>query len=114
MVDMDIISELKEYIGNNPLFYLKFCRCLEYANDILNGNLYSNNVKYFRELEEKEHEHGQGDLHEVALLAKSENITLYDNTILPKFFTKKIIILIRKCKFKFCKMLIIGFNFQII
>ena len=79
MVNMDIISELKEYIGNNPLFYLKFCRCLEYANDILNGNLYSNNVKYFRELEEKEHEHGQGDLHEVALLAKSENITLYDN-----------------------------------
>ena len=64
--DEKILKEqLKNLLGKEPLFYLKFTGCKEWGQDILNGNLFMNTIEYFRELELKTGIQGQGDRNEL-------------------------------------------------
>lgn len=60
-----LINQLTNFCGDKPLIYLKFTSCQKYADDVLEGKLYSNTPKYFRELEFKTGQHGQGDKYEL-------------------------------------------------
>lgn len=62
---LQLIEQLKKHIGDRPLFYLKFCSCEKYANDVCMGNLYANTPKYFRQQEIEKGERGQGDRFEL-------------------------------------------------
>lgn len=75
----ELIKQLKELLGTKPLFYLKFCRKKEYAQDVCNGKLYANTVDFFRKIEIESGEHGQGDKNELILSMVSESISMFDN-----------------------------------
>ena len=60
-----LVNQIKKFCGNKPLVYLKFTTCQKYANDIVNGKLYANTAKYFREQELKTGQRGQGDQFEL-------------------------------------------------
>ncbi len=62
---MATIDEVVNQIGNTPIFYLKFTSQLNYAEDILRGELYANTPEFFRLQEEKSGERGQGDKNEL-------------------------------------------------
>ena len=59
------IDDIDYSIRNTPIFYLKFTSKKSYANDILDGNLYANTAKWFRDKELTSGEHGQGDKNEL-------------------------------------------------
>ncbi|MFC0907035.1 hypothetical protein ACFHWD_20465 [Clostridium sp. MT-14] len=66
------------------LFLVKFTK-QKYVNDILDGKLYMNNLKYFIELENKTHIKGQGDRFEAGNVMNNVTMRLY------KSGTKKLI-----------------------
>ena len=92
---MSITQEEKEYLveqiesltSPRPLFYLKFCSCGKFAQDVCNGDLYGNTPEYFRQREIKTGERGQGDQFELLLSIQTENITAIDNETSKVVFT---------------------------
>ncbi|MDU7578398.1 MAG: hypothetical protein E7K43_19535 [Bacillus subtilis] len=64
--------------------FVKFTK-EEYVNDILDGNLYMNNFKYFIDLEKKKRIKGQGDKFEAAFVTRAVDLRIID----PR--TKKVI-----------------------
>ena len=50
---LQLVEQLEALTGKRPLFYLKFCSCEKFANDVCAGNLYATTPKYFREQETK-------------------------------------------------------------
>lgn len=73
-----IVSEIEKFLGARPFVYLKFCSQDQYAQDVLNGNLFSNTAEWFRKKEIETCERGQGDKFELAMPFLSEKISLYD------------------------------------
>lgn len=71
--EKEIKQELKRFIGDAPLLYLKHVMNEKRAKDLYNGKLYMNTVKFFRELEEKTGKRGQGDRHELLQSLKLTN-----------------------------------------
>ncbi|NLJ59145.1 MAG: hypothetical protein GX339_09920 [Tissierellia bacterium] len=63
--EKEIKQELKRFTGDAPLLYLKHVKNGKWAQDLYNGMLFMNIVKFFRELEEKTGKRGQGDRHEL-------------------------------------------------
>lgn len=62
---MNMIKErLKKEYGSVPVFFIKFTKVKEYAQDIIDGNLYFSPIQNFRNIE-KSGEKGQGDEYEV-------------------------------------------------
>ena len=55
-----LVAELKKLSGPKPMFYLKFCGEERFAQDVCDGNLYSNTPEYFRKQELKSGERAQG------------------------------------------------------
>ena len=47
---LQLIEQLKKHIGDRPLFYLKFCSCKEYANDICRGAYSGKSERQFRDI----------------------------------------------------------------
>lgn len=74
-----LIDQLEVLIGTRPMFYLKFCACDTYTQDVINGNLFSNTASYFREQEIRSGERGQGDAFETINIIQLQNITVHDN-----------------------------------
>ena len=73
-----LIEQIEKLCGKRPLFYLKFCSCEKYANDVCDGLLYANTPAYFREQEFKSGERGQGDCFELISCIETERITMCD------------------------------------
>ena len=73
-----IVSQLDELSGGRPLFYLKFCSEPNYAEDVLNGKLFANTPKYFRELERRTRKRGQGDEGELTLTVDANELNAFD------------------------------------
>lgn len=73
-------DELKElmldFFQDNPIIFLKFTNNEEWANDILDGRLYMNTLKYFRDLENDMGIKGQGDKNEGVLTLRPESLKL--------------------------------------
>lgn len=74
-----LVEQIENLTSPRPLFYLKFCSCEKFAEDVCNGNLYGNTAKYFRQREIDTGERGQGDQFELLLSIETENITAMDN-----------------------------------
>lgn len=63
--EVEIKQELKRFVGEAPILYLKHVRKEKWAKDLHDGKLFVNPVKFFRELEEKSGKKGQGDRNEL-------------------------------------------------
>ncbi len=77
--EKEIKQELKRFTGDAPLLYLKHAKEKEWAEDLYNGKLFMNTVKFFRELEEKTGKRGQGDRHELLQRLKLTNGRIINN-----------------------------------
>lgn len=75
----NLLSQLESFLGTKPICYLKFCSKEEYANSVLEGDLFSNTPRYFREKEKETGDRGQGDADELILALQTENILVVDN-----------------------------------
>lgn len=75
----EIKQELKCFIGEDPILYLKHVREEEWAKDIYSGKLFMNTVKFFRELEENSGIRGQGDRHELIQRLEITNGKIINN-----------------------------------
>lgn len=73
-----LIDEINKQTDNRPLFYLKFCKEIKFAQDVCDGNLFGNTAEHFRKLEEKSRKRGQGDKFETILNFQTDNITVMD------------------------------------
>ncbi|MDB8805000.1 hypothetical protein [Romboutsia sp. 1001216sp1] len=83
---MDVKKKLKEYYGDMALFYIKFTRKKQWAEDILDGKLFMNKIDYYRNLELNSGIKGQGDIDELKAtleLAKVELINEEENITIP-------------------------------
>lgn len=70
---------MKEIEGNiMPYIFIKFCDKIEYAKDICNGDLYSNTIDYFREVELNTGNSSQGDKNELTLNPIPSSIKILD------------------------------------
>lgn len=74
-----LVEQIENLTSPRPLFYLKFCSCEKFAEDVCNGDLYGNTAEYFRQREIDTGERGQGDQFELLLSIQTENITATDN-----------------------------------
>lgn len=74
-----LIEQIENLTSISPLFYLKFCSCESFAQDICNGDLYANTAEFFRQKEIETGERGQGDRFELQLSIQAENITAFDS-----------------------------------
>lgn len=73
-----LVNEINNQTNGRPLFYLKFCRNEQFAQNICDGNLYGNTAEYFRQQEIKSGERGQGDRFETILSIQTNNIIAVD------------------------------------
>lgn len=74
-----LVEQIENLTSPRPLFYLKFCSCEKFAQDVCNGDLYGNSAGYFRQREIETGERGQGDQFELLLSIQTKNITAIDN-----------------------------------
>lgn len=74
-----LIEQLDSLFHHNPLFYLKFTKESDYADDLVNGVFYSNTPEYFRLLETETGERGQGDKNELMSVIQAFNIQFIGN-----------------------------------
>lgn len=79
MKEENMKDELTDFFGEQPLFFIKFLDKKEYAEDISNGKLFMNKIGYYRELEEKTQNKGQGDIGEL-----KNRIQGFDGTLTSK------------------------------
>ncbi len=56
-----VVGQIEKFIGNEPVFYLKFVKEEKFAHDLMQGKLYAHSPEYFRKLEINSGNHGQGD-----------------------------------------------------
>lgn len=75
-IKKNLIEQLKMHMGTRPPFYLKFCSCKKYAEDICNGNLYANTPIFFRQQEIKSKKRGQGDSFELISYIEAQKICI--------------------------------------
>lgn len=73
-----LIKQIENDVGTRPIFYLKFCSCLQFARDALNGDFYGNTALFFRKKEIESGERGQGDQFELINIIKLHNLTMFD------------------------------------
>jgi len=73
-----LISEIEKHTGKRPFAFLKFCSQEQYAQDVIDGNLFSHPAEWFRKKEIESGERGQGDKFELAMPFRSEKISLYN------------------------------------
>ena len=73
-----LVSQIEGLSSSRPMFYLKFCREKEYAEEVLSGRLYANTPDYFRQQELKSGIRGQGDKNELTLTFVANNLNAYD------------------------------------
>lgn len=73
-------TQFFEKFGHKPLCFIKFTEKREYAEDILNGCLYVNPIKKFREIEEQQLSKGQGDSSEVKSILNCQMIVKEEST----------------------------------
>lgn len=64
---------------NDLYLCLKFVKTEDRAKSILNGKLYGNTPKYFRDLEKETGERGQGDANELVLVQDVYNLTMMND-----------------------------------
>lgn len=76
MCKKDVMNILKERFKENIILLLKFTSKREYAESILNGDLYMNNVQYYRDYEEKLKRKGLGDKDELVQRINFESLQL--------------------------------------
>ncbi|MCH1966194.1 hypothetical protein [Paraclostridium sordellii] len=79
-------KELKKFLGERVLFYIKFTSREDWAKDLLNGNLFMNKVQYYRDLEANTGVKGQGDLKELKTSIEDLDLQLKNeenNIIIP-------------------------------
>lgn len=74
-----LVAELKKLSGPKPMFYLKFCGEERFAQDVCDGNLYSNTPEYFRKQELKSGERGQGDQYELLSIIEAQGVVMTDS-----------------------------------
>lgn len=74
-----LVEQVESLTGKRPLFYLKFCSCKEFAQDVCNGKLYANTAEFFRQKEIETGERGQGDQFELLLALQTLDITMCDS-----------------------------------
>lgn len=72
----EVEEGLKAYFGDRVLFYLKFTKRKEWADNLTEGKLFMNTIEVFRKLESKNSSKGQGDKQELKLPLKFEDISL--------------------------------------
>lgn len=78
--DIDWFSNLSDLRpSNNPFVLLKFCGTEKRANDVKNGDLFANPVKYFIDLEKKTGNRGQGDKNENHHTITASSGEVYDD-----------------------------------
>lgn len=82
-----IVEQIENLTSPRPLFYLKFCSCEKYAQDVCNGDLYGNTAELFRKIEIEKGERGQGDKFELLLSIETQNCTVFDNETGEEFLT---------------------------
>lgn len=70
----NLINQLDALFCNKPLFYLKFVKEYEYADELTKGVLYANTPEYYRQLEIRTGERGQGDCHELLSIIQAYNV----------------------------------------
>lgn len=75
---MEIIEHIESIVGKDPIFFLKFTSKITYAQDILKGKFYANTAEYFRNLEIKSGERGQGDKNELLQVMQTINVNFFD------------------------------------
>lgn len=75
---------------DTPVFFIKFCEKKEYAQDILQGRLYTNSAEYFRLAEIKSGKRGQGDKDELIYGFPFENLTCVDRSSKKEVFRVKV------------------------
>jgi hypothetical protein len=71
-------EELKDIMGEEPIFYLKFTKEKDWGKDIVNGRIYMNTIQYFRDLEKKMLKQGQGDKNELKQKFRFFNMKIID------------------------------------
>lgn len=74
-----LTKQIEVHLGERPLFYLKFCEKESWANDVAAGNLYGNTAEYFRNIENKTGECGQGDKQEMINIIETQRIVMLDS-----------------------------------
>lgn len=82
-----LVEQIENSIGQRPVFYLKFCSCQKFAEDVCCGNLYGNTAEYFRRKEIETGERGQGDKLELISSIEFENIKIIDDKTGEIFLT---------------------------
>lgn len=82
-----LVEQIENLTSPRPLFYLKFCSCEKFAQDVCNGDLYGNTAVYFRQREIETGERGQGDKFELLLSIQTDNISIIDNETNNVVFT---------------------------
>lgn len=73
-----IVTQIEKLVGSKPFVYLKFCSQKKYAQDVLNGDLFSNTAEWFRNKENETGERGQGDKDELMLPFVAEKVSVFD------------------------------------
>lgn len=80
---------IKALYGSKPIVYIKFCKKKEFAECIINGNLYANTPEYFRNIELETGIRGQGDKYELISERIVEDLKFYDRRTNQLMFTAK-------------------------
>lgn len=73
-----LIKQIEIHLGERPLFYLKFCEEVSWANDVAAGNLYGNTAECFRIIENKTGECGQGDKQDLINIIETQRVIMMD------------------------------------
>lgn len=82
-----IVEQIESVTSPRPLFYMKFCSCEKFAQDVCNGDFYGNTADFFRRREIETGERGQGDQFELMSLMQPEDITVIDRGTSNVLFT---------------------------
>lgn len=61
----EVYEMLSVPFRNRPVYFLKYCKEKEHAQDIINGNLYIRSARVYKEIEEQTGERGTGDKNEM-------------------------------------------------
>ena len=72
----NIMDILKKRYNNKVLMILKFTSREDFSEDVLDGNLYMNTAKFFREYEEEHNIKGIGDKNELKLEMLPQMLTI--------------------------------------
>lgn len=80
IIKEEVKAYLNDFFKDYPIFLVKFTGNEEWAKDILEGKLYMNTFKYYRDLEKETGIKGQGDILEGIVKLIPESIELISNS----------------------------------